>query len=538
MSLPKLWSGRRIAALSGLALIGALQAVAGLCVATSASGLMLGDFGTVTQVDLALLVGAGTATLIVLRVVERRWAEAFALGYVTSLRTAFMSHVLRQPIDSAGTRLGLIMTRVVNDLSAIRLWLSRGIVSIIVAITVFLTITTYFVLTNPFLAQALAGATLIWLFFVSVLLYPLFVSIRLSRKLRGRLANNAAAILKARPSLLLHGRHGKTMRAFRRQAIRLNKALVGRATWSGGLRASPDLVFPALAFGLTLGFPYMEASGAALSTADFAVLIMATGLLTVQLNALALSAEYKMASDIALDRLQSVMHGETFALTGEAPPIKRVSGGVSLRAKDLPIGDRCVTIFADAGEHVLISGLTETENLALSRQIARVGSGGSGRLHINGLSATDMSRRDWWRLVTLVSEDLPLVRGSVLENVCLGAPSKVTDREVRAVLDAFGLGAEIDLMIDPEHIRPPTRTASAIRACRAILRHAALVVVQDCDLPKDAVLLQKLSALLRERGTTVVYLIEAGETKINMDRVVEITGDLNSEPIRARSECG
>ncbi len=522
MCVPKLWSGRRIAALSGLAVIGALQAVAGLCIAAAASRLLLGDFEILSRIDLAGLAGTGTVGLVGLRILERRWAEAFALGYVTSLRTAFMSHVLRQPIDSAGTRLGLIMTRVVNDLSAIRLWLSRGIVSIIVAITVFLTIMIYFLVTNPFLAQALAGAVLIWAVFVTFLLYPLFLKIRLSRKRRGRLAINAAAILKARPSLLIHGRHGKTMRAFQRQTLRLNAALVGRATYSGGLRASPDLVFPALALGLTLGLFGTNPGTGVLGAADLAVLIMATGLLTVQLNALALSAEYKMANDIAVNRLQSVMRGETFMLTEGAQRVKRVSGGVSLKASSVPIGDRPVSFFADAGEHLLISGLTESENLAFGRQIARLGNSDSGSLHLQGISATDISRRDWWRLVTLVSEDLPLIRGSVLDNACLGAPSKITDREVEAVLDLFDLRSETDQLIDPEHIRPPAQTAAAIRACRAVLRHAALVVVQDRYLRENAMLLENLTLMLRERGTTVLHLMEAGTDETAADRVVKI----------------
>ncbi|MEP3274831.1 MAG: hypothetical protein ABJO38_00420, partial [Stappiaceae bacterium] len=83
MSLPKLWTGQRILALSGLALIAALQAIAGLCVAAAASRLLLGSSVGNSQNHLAIIVGAGACGLVGLRVAERRWAEAFALGYVT-----------------------------------------------------------------------------------------------------------------------------------------------------------------------------------------------------------------------------------------------------------------------------------------------------------------------------------------------------------------------------------------------------------------------------------------------------------------------
>ncbi|MEP3276582.1 MAG: ABC transporter ATP-binding protein, partial [Stappiaceae bacterium] len=436
-------------------------------------------------------------------------------------RTAFMSHVLRQPIDSAGTRLGLIMTRVVNDLSAIRLWLSRGIVSIIVALTVFLTILMYFALTDPTLARALVITVLFWALFVGLLLYPLFGRIRLSRKRRGRLAINAAAILTARPSLLVLGRHGKTMRGFQRQTERLNKALVGRATYSGGLRASADLLFPVLTLGLTVGVLGTDTS--AVDAADLTVLIMATGMLGVQLNALALSAEYKMASAIAFDRLNRVMRYDAFDLNEGVSPVKRPQGGVSLDASSIQIEHRSVSFSVGAGEQVLLSGLSGPETVSLTRQIGRLSEKVTGSLLLDGMDAADISRRDWWRLVTLVSNDLPLIRGTVAENASLGASTKLSDTRVVETLDAFQLDGDASEMIEAERHPPDEKTAAAIRAARAVLRQAGLIVVQDHYLVDSPSLLVPLQKLARKRGVTVLFLLGEGCTLPGVDRTLDLS---------------
>ena len=97
MSIPALWTWRRILQLAGLAAIGLLQAAAALAAAILGSRLLTMDGDQEYQNYLPAGVALATILLIVSRVLQRRYAEKFALGYVAELRTAFMSHVLRMP---------------------------------------------------------------------------------------------------------------------------------------------------------------------------------------------------------------------------------------------------------------------------------------------------------------------------------------------------------------------------------------------------------------------------------------------------------
>ena len=177
---------------------------------------------------LVAAVLAGAAGIIALRIVQRRLSEGFALDYVKDLRVALISHVIRMRIDTKPMRFGLIMTRLVNDMSAIKLWLASGLVSIIVAGSVLLTIAAYLAVSKPGVLLALVPAIGFWLVCILICIRPLNGRIRESRRLRGKLAAKSGGLVSGRLSLLLFGRHGPATRSVERHSMRLNSC------WSGG----------------------------------------------------------------------------------------------------------------------------------------------------------------------------------------------------------------------------------------------------------------------------------------------------------------
>ncbi len=494
--MPKLWTAGRLLRLCGLLTIGVLQALAAIAAAVAAARLLTGP-GPLPFL-LAAAATAGAVAVIALRVLQRRLAEQFALAYVRELRLALVSHVLRMPADGKTLRFGSVMTRVVNDFSAIRLWLASGLVSTLVAACILVTVGVYLAAANLTAMLALAPALLLWLLVLVLLWRPLDRRIADSRRRRGRIAASSGTMLKGRMTYLAFGRHGPLIRRLGRQSDRLNRALTSRATLSGLLRSCSDIVLPvtAVLIGLT---------GVATSAETLGVLILVTGIVVTQLNAVAMAVEYRLAHRVAVARLQAVFERPTLTLADGPGQLKRTGSGRRLEVEGLvtPSGRR-LSFCIGKGERVTVTGLVDDDMHTLFLAIAGLSEPMQGIVRLDGRSAAEISRRDWLRSICLLSPTLPTVPGSLFDSVTLGNPSDVSEAERTRLCERFGLTTGDLQRKQREDSHLPRDTAAAIRALRCLLRGASLVLVDDPDLLRNKALRLAFFDEIERRGTTLV----------------------------------
>lgn len=499
-----LWTWRRTLQLAGLALLGIVQAAAALVVGYQGSRALTVEDGLVGPL-LPMTVASAAALLIVSQVLQRRYAERFALGYVAELRTSFMSHVLRRPVDTPTMSNGLIMTRIVNDMSAIKLWLSGGLVSIVVAATVLLFVVTTLAFVVPAMAVTIAAAFLLWCIPVALCLKPLERHIRNSRRQRGKIASHAGSALAARLALLGFGRHGPTIRRLKRQSQKLNQALVARASLSGLLRASGDLIFPIVV--LTTCTNIYWFSGTRIDAVSLGIVFMMTGLMATHLSAVALGLEYRLAHSVAVERIRKIFDRPAIDLEA-GKRLKRSDGPRGLFVDGLPVGDlgTIVSLSAAPGEWVWLAGLSDAEADDLALKLARLKDTGSSALELDGRPADRVRARDWWREITVVSPRFVVNNASVRTNATLG--SKTTDNhdEHERILRAFGLSDKILNADHDEGRRPAGIGAHAVRAARAALRHSAVVLVNDADLMGDEPVFEVFLREMKIADATVIVL--------------------------------
>lgn len=497
--MPKLWTLRRLASLAGLLAIGLVQAVAAIAAAIAAVRFLTRP-GTADEIMIGVVFG-GAIAVVALRVLQRRLAERFALGYVKELRLALMSHVLRMPADGDTMRFGLVMTRVVNDFSAVRLWLANGLVSILVAGCIIGTVCLYLAATQMGALFSLVPALGLWFGILLVFCGPLNRLVAESRRRRGRIAATAGSILKGRLAYLAFGRHGSLMRKISRQTDKMNQALIGRATLSGLLRAHSDLVLPVTA--VCLGFSAV--AGGVSDPELLGLLILVTGVVITQLNAIAMAVEYRLAHRIAVARLSAVFNRPAMTLSSGAARLKRTGRGRALTVDGmkLPGGD-VISFDVEAGEMVQLTGLDPEETQAVFLRIAGLSNDQSGAVRLDGEPASAFSRRDWWRSVCLVSRSLSAVSGTLQHSVALGNPSRISKAERERICGRFGLTPALLDRHLAEDDQSAVQIVAAIRAVRCLLRRASVVLVDDPDLLGNR---EQLSIFLEEhalQGTTVV----------------------------------
>ncbi len=494
-TMPRLWTAGRLLRICGLLALGVCQALAAIAAAIAAARL-LSQSGP-PPLPLAAAASTGAIAVIALRVLQRRLAEQFALAYVKELRLALISHVLRMPANGKTLRFGSVMTRVVNDFSAIRLWLASGLVSTVVAACIFLTVGAYLAIANIDALLALVPSLLLWLLVPMLVWRPLDRSIADSRRRRGRIAAATGSMLKGRMSYLAFGRHGSLIRKLARQSDRLNDALTSRATLSGLLRSSSDIVLPVTAVLIGL-------AGTASNSETLGILIMVTGVVVTQLNAIAMAVEYRLAHRVAVARLKAIFDRPTLALDGGPGHLKRTDQGRRLSVDDLTISGRRLSFRVDKGERVTLTGLVDQDVHNLFLAIAGLAGPIGGTIRLDGRAAEEISRRDWLRSICLLSPALPTIPGSLSESVAMGNPTTVSATERARLCKRFGLTTE-DLngkLREDSHLTPDK--AAALRAVRCLLRGASLVLVDDPDLLRNTPLRMSFLEEIERRGTTLV----------------------------------
>lgn len=504
MAVPVLWTARRLAWLTGVALIGAVQALAALAVALAGGRLLTSPQGD--NANLLLAVGGATAVLIAARVLQRRWAEHFALTYIAELRSAFMSHVIRVPVGTREMRAGLVMTRVVNDLSATKLWLTDGLVAIVVGAGILSTVGVLAAWFEPALLVPLGFAVAVWCVPVAASLRPLGRKVRESRRQRGRIAARAGQLLGARLSVLGLGRHGAAVRGLLRRSAKLNAALVSRATLSGVLRSSGDLVFPAVAFSLA-GAAYFSTS-AQIDAVQLGVLVMLSGVVAASLGAVALGLEYRIAHRVSLSRLEAILQVPAFELDKGQRLSRRPKQGAGLMVEDLPLaaGKKLVSFVLKPSETAMLSGLSGCEAADLTFQLSGLKALIGGVVRLGEQECRCLRPRDWWRMITVISPHLPMMLASVETNARMGAHSSIGDEEQTRLFSAFGLTDDV-LEQRVEATQPlPSPVAVGVRACRAILRRTPIILVDDPALLKNEELFEILIEEARALHVTLVVV--------------------------------
>jgi ABC-type multidrug transport system fused ATPase/permease subunit len=530
MSPPQLMTRRRCVKLGLLVLNGVLQAVAALAIAAVGSRFLAAYTESSGAVDATTRLAAdpdtfwtmtgglilSSAGLVVLRVLQRRAAEAFALDYVRALRSVLFAHVLALPKSNPKLRYGLVMTRLLNDLSAVKLWLAYGLASLLVSIAVILPVVAFLALEYPAIAAGLIPGITLWALIVMVSVSPLRQAIQESRRRRGKLASFAGSALTSRLALQHLGRSGATIRTIERLSDRLNAALVRRATLAGLLRSAGELLYPAMI--LCLAVLIGSGSAAAMDAPLLGFSLVLTGLVAVQLNSAALAADYRLGHREAMRRIEAILSEPTVdygekKTEGSGASARRGEGQRLQVEHVLPVDSagekgarQSFTIDVAPGEIVWLDAQNAARRSRLFEMIAGLEPLETGDIRIEDISIRDADLRQWRRAVTLISPAIPLVRGSLDDNLLLGAPSSTTESLLMETKTLFELGAEYNgTLVD---IRDDTRidpiVLARIRAARGLLRSASIVLVDDPLVQDTAEILEPLIATLAMRGTTVL----------------------------------
>lgn len=494
--IPPLWNVRRVIVCTGLILIGIVQTLGAIALSSSAAALLTGA-KNIHGLPVAPALVAAALTGFVSFVVQHRTAERFALSYVHDVRVSYARHVLLLPFDGKSPELGLSLTRLVNDLGAVKLWLSRGLLALVTLAASLLTLTLWLALAERSFLVPLVSCLALWTLGIALALAPLRKSIRRSRQKRGRLAVLLGRALPERLPLLMHGKLAPVTDRLTRTSTEVCNLLVTRATWSSAMRALSRATFPCAAgvFALTEG----------IEGGKIALFLLIFAFVSTQLESGAAGLEFFEAYRVARDKLQRVFNLPTLApFKTVAEQVPDWQKSIEIVLLELPSGEKLSAgIEGGACTRICRDNTRDLRHIALSLSgLTRRPS--QERILIDGVTFADIGRKSLWRNVALLSPEngIPAYQKN-RPAFLFGARRDPCGDEQAAVRSSLGLDEDWTAGVTQ---KMPESERVRIRIARALLRKPKLLIVHDDSLSGNDCLALRLQELATDHGTTLVIL--------------------------------
>jgi ABC-type multidrug transport system fused ATPase/permease subunit len=540
VSLPRVVAGGRRPLMARLLLNGVAQAGAAFAIAWLARGALEAP-GAASEaapearaLRVAGLVIAGLL-LLALRALERVDAEHLGQDYVTRVRLRLFERIAALPLrrEQAG-RFGLTMTRMVSDLNSLRRWVSVGVARMSVAtvsVCGILAALAYF----DRVAAAVAGGLLALSAVVALGLTPaLREQVREARRRRGRLAGNVGEKIFAFGTVRHHGGTRRELRRLRRQSRRMTRALVRRMRLSGLLRSLPDAVFP-LAIAVLVFLVGIE--GAALSRGDLVVTLLLLGMFTAPVRDLAQAWDYRLSFLEGRRRIEQSLSSPRIRESARAVALPG-AGPIGVAFRDVRVEGvlDALTAAAEPGDRVLVTGATGSGKSTLLALAARLFDPDAGEVAFDGISLRRLTLTCVEEGVRLVSPELPLLRGSVAENIAYGIDADAPEC-VERVASWCGLGAScetlprgLDTRIEEKGKNLPAGLRARVALARALAAEPRLLLIDDPLFGADPEALAALRSALRHTDATCLLVGSGSLALPRIDRVWRLeAGRLHEE---------
>jgi ATP-binding cassette, subfamily B, bacterial len=350
-------------------------------------------------------------------------------------------------------------------------------------------------------------------------------SVREARRQRGRLAGELGEKLLAARSVRHLGQTRVELRRVRRRSERLRDALVRRASTAEAVRALPDLVTPA---GIALWI-FVAGTG---RTDELAAGILLLSVLGSALRDLARALDRRLNFDEGRRRIAALLDAHRL----EENPHPRVlpgSGPLSLQLEGVCIEGllRDVALHADAGDCVLVTGAAGQGKSTLLALAARLLDPSGGELRLDGHPLRSLALDSLHDAVQLVSPELPLMRGSVAQNLSYGLPDDDDDGGWLAeVAFACGLTHEPALTeglatrVEERGQNLSAGLRARVSLARALAMRPRLLLVDEPAFALDDQAANALRRALALHPTTTLVVAPETSELLSFDRVWILAG--------------
>lgn len=497
----------------------ALAAVIALCV-QRVFDTLLGHNAAAGVPAIAGLIGAvflvSAVTAAALETF-RAWAgERLGLGYVGEIREhlfAAIMHASPAVLNQKGQ--GGLLLPFVGDLTAIKKWVSDGLVRLIAASATGVLLLGVLAQQSVLLAGAVSGVVLAAAIAVVWLSAPLNSAIRETRAKRGAVANFVASSINAAQTVQAFNRFAREAQRLQSRSDALMRASLRLATTTGAMTAIVHLA-AAMLVGVTLIIGVVEVGRGAITIGAVAAAISIAALLAGAIRDLGTGFELWRRAKVSFAKVARALTLERSVLDIESPrKIRNVGDGVSLRGVTVKGVLENVSVEAKPGAVVLVQGESGAGKSTLLALAARMRDPDRGRVRVNGVDLRRAARSSLRRKIGLASATTPLMRGSIAMNLRYRAPG-ASEAEIARVIDVCNLGPTLDKFSEREQARlgDGARELSVgetqrLLIARAMVDRPPVLILDDVDSHLGVETVERIAAELKNYPGAVLMAATA-----------------------------
>ncbi len=524
---PILGTPSRRRMLGWLLLAGAAQAALTIATAVLFGRVAGSDLGTTDLHGIATLVLCALIALLLHAHIRAR-AERFGQSYVAVCRARLLKSMVRTQRDNP--RHGLTMTRMITDLSSIKNLVGLGIAGGLAnAITLAGLAAGGFWLSG-LLGLAITASIVVSALAAVVIALPLRTAISRARKARGALAARVGEALLTTAALRVFGALDREKSALYAKSATMTEELAQRYWWATLLRRAPEV-------GFVIGLAAIAIGGrsSGLDGVGPAVLILSAATLAQRqiVQSLDLWFNYTEGRRKLSETLSAAgPRAETRKTPGPLGVIcQRLRGSRTLRRLSLDI---------PPGQRAALPASANTS--ALFRVLAGLATPHAGRVRLIDEMENRFRPNRTSGSVVLVSPEVPLRRGSIADNLLLGARD-VPQARLEEVAWLCGLwqvagakpgqdggpddqgkaGGLPDIQVPEAGRGLSPALAARIRLARALLAEPDLLLIDDPVLELDPVAKLCHARALRTSATTVLVAVHGNASPI--ETTLELIAD-------------
>ena len=477
----------------------------------------------------ALLMCTGFAAI--LRMIELTDAERLGQRYIHRVRMTLFNQMAKFPPRAIGKRgTGVIMLRFVGDLSALRIWVSRGLARIVVALIVVVLATG--VLAFVDMSLAIASLTIMVLGLTgNLMLGPRMQNaINESRRLRGRLARNINEKIKAFNVILAFNQVNRERRKFRSQSRHLRSAMVSKMRVAGLMRMVTD-GSTVISLSLLLALGAFEVTRGMTTAGSVAGAMAVVGFLSNAFKDFGRVHEYLQNARVSERKLVEFLQTRTMKGRAASLPLLSVETG-TVTFDNVSLADTLENISATApgGSRIILTGPNGAGKSTLIQAAARLIDLSSGRILVDGQDLKKCNLSSVRDAIGIVSPDLPLLRGSVRFNLLYRRP-KIGPEELEWAttmcrLDEMlaDLPGGMRFRLQEGGLNLSLGQRHRIALARAILGRPPLLFLDEIDANLDQQAEATLSNILADYPGTIIMATRSQDRIRQADQCWHLEG--------------
>lgn len=283
---------------------------------------------------------------------------------------------------------------------------------------------------------------------------------------------------------------------------------------------------------LLLGYGGMRVSSGALTAGSLVAFIMYLFQIIMPMAQMAnFFTQFQKATG-ATERIIAILESEKELDAAEEvqnihESIKVEHVNYSYNMKDQILKD--INFNIEAGKVTAIVGPSGSGKTTLFSLFERFYSPNSGRISIGGKSINDFSLSSWRSQIGYVSQESPIVSGTIRDNICYGMNREVTDEEIAIVAkmayaDQFiaDLPNGYDTEVGERGMKLSGGQRQRIAIARAFLRNPKILMLDEAtsslDSKSEKVVQQALNDLMK--GRTTIVIAHRLSTVIDSDQII------------------